>query len=82
MPQKLLAIARELAVLGQRDVEQPEGGITLPQRGGVALIACQPDDEHNEREERDRHQRQETEPERRDGPPAQIGVIGRYSHSL
>ena len=64
MAQQFAPGTHEVPVLGDSNVQQPQGGLTLAQVGRVALVVSEPDHEDHDRHERDRHQRQEPESER------------------
>src|SRR5688572_32060365 len=70
-------------VFGQRHVEKAERRIALAEARRNPLIGRQPDDEHDERDERNRHRDKEAKPQRRDAPRARSGsVVWRNIHAV
>jgi hypothetical protein len=66
--QQFHAGAGQVPVLRERNVEQAQRRIALPEGRRVPLVAGEPDDQQDNREERDRHQRQKPEPKWRNTP--------------
>ena len=82
--EKLEARPCQVPMLRQCHVEQPKGGVALPQSGRATLVIGQPDDEQDEREERDRDERQETQAQRRDASTRWSGsaLVSGGSHAM